>query len=445
MSASLLESFRLYWKSNKFTVNEKPFLLAASGGVDSMVLADMLLRTSVKFDVAHCNFRLRAGESDADEQLVSDWCKANGIRVHIARFDTNEATQNLHKGIQETARILRYEYFEKLKTEFDYRRIITAHHANDNAETVLMNLFKGTGIRGVHGILPDNGAIIRPLLFADKATIRRYADENNIPFREDASNAKDDYTRNAVRNIVVPAIEQIFPDFNQQINESIRKLSEAEIYFHKGIAAERKKLLEVRGNDIYIPIAKLKLREALPTLVFELLLPYGFNGNQIFGVLTLMESESGHYMVSETHRLIKNRAFLIITALKTEETDIVIVEAAPYAASTSIGTFHFEIVPTPDVLNESPNIAYFNNDKIEFPLILRRRKEGDYLYPFGMNMKKKKISRMLIDLKVPLHEKENIWVLEQDRQILWVAGIRTDERFKVKDGCENVLKVSLVR
>jgi tRNA(Ile)-lysidine synthase len=444
---SLFHQFQENWLK-QYSLNGKTplggVLLAVSGGMDSMVMAGLFLQSDIKIAVAHCNFGLRGVEADLDEQLVRDWCNTNNIKFHTAKFDTKKRSLEWKKGTQETARILRYEWFEEIRKENNYAKIVTAHHANDNVETLLVNLFKGTGISGLHGILPVNGNIIRPLLFATKEMLTAYANENKIQFREDASNTTDDYLRNAVRHNIVPVVEQLFPGAVTNVNESIARFSQAEILYKKAIEQEKKKLLEQRGQDFYIPVLKLRNRLPLSTICYELLHPFGFTSAQVPHILNLLSAETGHYVSSSTHRIIRNRNFLIITTIPADAADFIVVDAVPCTIDTGKYIFSFAIENKPKVIPANANEAYLDLKGIEFPIMLRKWRIGDYFYPFGMKMKKKKVSRLLIDEKVPLHEKEDIRILECSKRVAWVSGIRPDERFKVKDNTEKVLVVKRI-
>lgn len=440
MPHNLLIQFKEHWSAARATLTQ-PVLLAVSGGEDSMVMAHLFLKSNMPFAVAHCNFGLRADESELDEQLVRDWCNENNIPFHTIKFDTRQSAADWKKGTQETARILRYEWFEVVRKQHEYSRIVTAHHANDNVETLLINLFKGTGISGLHGIQPENGNIIRPLLFAGKDLIKNYSVENKIRYREDASNASDDYLRNAVRHHIIPAVQQSFPGAVTHVNESISRFAEVELLYKKAIEQERKKLLDKRGQDYYIPILKLRYRKPLATICYELLQPFGFSSAQVPHVLGLLDAATGHFVSSATHRIIRNRDFLIITTQPTVTADLVAIEAVPAVIDTHKYRFSFSIQDKPKSISTDANEACIDLAGIEFPIMLRKWRTGDYFYPFGMKMKKKKVSRLLIDEKVPLHEKEHIWILECSKRIAWVAGMRPDERFRVKASTEKVLIV----
>jgi tRNA(Ile)-lysidine synthase len=438
---TLLLQFQANWADKKLALQEDTILLAVSGGLDSMVMADLFLKSDIKFAVAHCNFQLRDKEADQDEQLVRGWAENNGIDLHTVRFQTKEKSAEWKKGTQETARILRYEWLEMIRAEKKYKSIATAHHANDNMETLLMNLFKGTGISGLHGIREQHGHIIRPLLFAQKEMLADYAGNNDVAYREDASNATDAYLRNAVRHHIVPVVKEWFPDAVKNVNESISRFAQAEILYKKAVEQERKQLLEQRGQDFYISVLKLKHRQPLETICYELFIPFGFVAAQVPHILQLLTAETGHYVLSGTHRIIRNRDFLIITSVATTAADLIAIEGVPCTIETGAAYFVCSIEKKPDVISADPNIAYIDLNKIEFPLILRNWHIGDYFYPLGMNMKKKKLSKFLIDQKIPLHEKEHIRVLECGKRIVWITGMRLDERFKVKNSTEQVLVI----
>ena len=405
----LLQQFKDHWTARHLHLQGVPVLLAVSGGMDSMVMAYLFLNSAIPFAIAHCNFGLRAEASDLDEQLVTEWCAKREIPVHVTRFATKERSAEWKKGTQETARILRYEWFEEIRKENKYCRIATAHHANDNVETLLINLFKGTGIAGIHGILPENGYIIRPLLFATREAITAYAAENNIAFRNDASNDTDDYLRNAVRHNIVPVVKEWFPNAIVNVSESIARFAEAEVLYRKAVEQERKKLIEKSGQDYYIPILKLKKHTPLSTIVYELLLPFGFSSAQIPHILGLLDSGSGHYIASSSHRVIRDWDFLIVTALHAESADHIMVDAVPCVVETGKYRFSFALVPRPAVIHADAAVAYLDAALIEFPLTLRKWRMGDYFYPFGMKMKKKKVSRLLIDEKSAASRKKKTY------------------------------------
>lgn len=429
---------------------DKKVIVAVSGGLDSMVLAAILLELNVEFTLAHCNFHLRADESNTDEAFVADWAKDNNVPLFIQHFDTNKILEKEGGNLQEVARNLRYNWFEQLRIDNACDYIATAHHADDSIETMLMNFFKGTGIKGLHGILLKQGTIIRPLLKLTRDEIRRYASEKNISWREDSSNRKLDYTRNKIRHQLMPVLKDIFPNVTANLQGNIERLKDAGDIYDVQIEKLTKKLTEQRGSEYYIPVRKLKNIQPLSTIIYELLKPFNFLPSQTQQVLQLLQAETGRYVSSATHRVIRNRELLIIAAQRTEDASFVLIEEQEIAAGSenSIGHFKlkFEAQTFDGAINNLPQantIAAIDYTELTFPLIVRPWKQGDYFYPLGMK-KKKKIARFLIDQKIPLHEKERIWVVESDKRIVWVIGQRLDDRFKIKPHTQRLLKIAVM-
>ncbi len=443
--SALQKAFPENWNKKGFQKLKAPHLLAVSGGKDSMALAHLLLSSKVDFAVAHCNFKLRGEDANGDETFVKTFAEKHNLPFFSVAFDTQNISAARKTGIQETARSLRYEWLENVRAENNYGSIITAHHADDNAETLLINLLRGTGIAGLHGIREHHEKLLRPLLFATREMIDAYAAENKIDFREDASNAGDKYLRNAIRHKVIPAFKEIMPDAIVRLNDNIHRFAEAEILYQKALQRKIKKLLEPRGNDFYIPIRKLIQQEALHTICFEMLRPFGFSSAQIPDVLALLDAESGRYVSSTDFRIIRNRDFLIITKNETAETDFILIDAFPKTIETETAQFLFKTSKMPENPTGTIEEIYLDLQEINQPLILRKWRTGDYFYPLGMGMKKKKLSRFFIDQKLPLHEKENVWILESNKRIAWVCGMRIDERFKIKPTTKQALKVVMKR
>ncbi len=435
--------FSEHLKKQGWANRPRPILLAVSGGIDSMVMANLFLNIKMPFAIAHCNFQLRGADADQDEQLVHDWCIKQNVPFFVNHFDTGNIAKEWKKGIQETARKLRYDWFLQLCKQENFTYIATAHHANDTVETLLINLFKGTGIKGLQGIPAQNGNIIRPLLFATRKAIAAYAESHQVPYREDASNASDKYLRNIVRHQLIPKIEEHFPDAGAKLYDSIHRFTEAALLYDEAVERKIKKLKEQRGKDLYIPVRKLEKATPLSTLCYELFKPYDFSKEQLPQLIDLMKAESGKYLLSPTYQLIKDRNFLILTERTTQNTDLLLVESVPCTIPAGTLHFQFSLIHKPQVCSTSADIALIDFSQISFPMVLRKWRQGDYFYPLGMNRKKKKLSRFFIDQKIPLHEKENIWVLECNKKIVWIAGWRLDERFKLTDTTTEVLKIEM--
>jgi tRNA(Ile)-lysidine synthase len=442
---SLQEKFNRFWEERYAPLSSAncELVLAVSGGIDSVVLTDLIFNAGFTFAIAHCNFQLRGDESERDEGFVRSLAEKYGAKALVKRFDALQYAEQKKIGIQEAARELRYQWFDELlacQLPTANCQLITAHHADDNVETVLFNIFRGTGINGLHGILPKQGKIIRPLLFAKRAEILAYAKEKKLDWVEDSSNESTKYTRNYIRHEVLPMLKQIFPAVTENISNSIERWREGEELYEQALAINKKKLCELRGNEAHIPVLKLQRSSPVKTIIYEIIKDFGFSSSQSEEVIALLESESGKYVASSSHRIIRNRGWLIITPNATETADNILVEQEDKKVSFAGGELVIEATTNlqPSATN---TIATLDAGDITFPLLLRKWKQGDYFYPFGMR-KKKKISRFLIDQKVSLNDKEKVWVVESNKKILWIVGHRIDDRFKITPATRKVLRIT---
>ena len=304
-----------------------------------------------------------------------------------------------------------------------------------------MNFFKGTGIKGLHGILPKQKRIIRPLLFAKKEEILLFAKENNLSFVEDSSNITDKYTRNYFRNQLIPSIQKVFPEVEDNLLHNIERLKDAEILYRQAIQLHKKKLLEYKGNEIHIPVLKLLKAEPLKTIIYEIIKEVGFTAHQTDEVLHLLKSESGKYVSSSTHKIIKDRKWIIITPENTIVSSNILIDKNDKKIAFENGQLDIKELERDraSILAEN-SIAMLDAKDIVFPLLLRKWKQGDYFYPLGMQ-KKKKLSRFFIDQKLSLVEKGKIWIIESDKKILWVVGKRIDDRFKITNSTKTILQI----
>ena len=438
---SLLQNFQQYIDRNHLFTKKDKLLLAVSGGVDSVVLCELCKQAGYDFAIAHCNFRLRGSDSDRDEQFVKQLAEKYAVPFHVTAFDTSATAKAAKKSIEETARNLRYEWFEEIRSKSDCAFIATAHHANDNIETVLMNFFRGTGIKGLHGILPKQNKIVRPLLFAKKDDLASFAAANKLAFVTDYTNTQNDFTRNYFRNELIPAVQKVFPAAEDNLLNNITRLGEAEQLYNDAINLYKKKLLEVKGNEVHIPVLKLQQTKPLQTVLFEIIKDYGFTSSQTAEVAALLQSESGKYVQSSTHRIIRNRKWLIISPNKTEEAANIIIEESDKTIAFELGLLQIEKHAELSTISHQLSTAQLDTAEIKFPLLLRKWKQGDYFYPLGMQ-KKKKLSRFFIDQKLSLTDKEKVWVLESNKKILWVIGLRIDDRFKISAKTKEVLQIN---
>lgn len=441
----LLEKFKEYIAKEKlFTAGDR-LLVAVSGGLDSVVLVELCRRCGYEFGIAHCNFQLRGAESERDEEFVRGLGARYG-EVRVERFDTSAYAGTNKVSVQVAARELRYGWFESMVREGAANWIVTAHHLDDNIETMLMHFFKGTGIAGMRGMLPKQGNIVRPLLFARKEELRAFAVEAGLQWVEDSSNESDKYTRNFFRHQLIPLVEQAYPASLNSLADNLERFREVEALYRQAVEGWTKKLMEVRGSDVHIPVEKLRKAAPLPTVVYELLAPFGFSPQQAGEVIALMDSPTGRYVRGRTHRVLKNRNWLIVTPLGETEALPILIEEGQGAANFPEGELRLTRLDVGELrtLDQGAGVALLDAGRIGLPLLLRPWKAGDYFYPLGLR-KKKKVARFLIDAKVSMAEKERVWVLEMDKKLLWIVGRRIDDRWKIGPGTKEVLRIEWVK
>ncbi len=428
----------------KLFVHSDRLLLAVSGGLDSVVLCHLLDKMGYDFEIAHCNFCLRGPESERDETFVRELARQYNRPIHVRRFDTSDYAARQRVSIQVAARELRYNWFLALigtGAAGSLKYIVTAHHMDDNIETLLMNFFRGTGMAGLHGILPRQENLMRPLLFARKEQLEQYAQAFSLSWVEDSSNDTDKYARNFFRRQVIPLVERTIPGAMENVAANIGRFREAEILYRQAIGSHKEKLLEKKGEEWHIPLLKLKKSNPLETILYEIIREFGFSPGQVQGVISLMDSETGRYLLSGTHRILKNRQWLIISPLQHAGSPHILIEKGQTTVDYGNGSLVIKEIPSQShrLLTDAA-VAQIDADAICYPLCLRKWKPGDYFYPLGMP-KKKKVGRFLIDARVSATEKERTWVLEMDRKIIWVVGHRIDDRFKITPRTTLVLKI----
>lgn len=428
----MLQQFTNYINEEGLIKPKNKILLAISGGLDSVVLAHLFKKSSLYIEFAHVNFQLRGDESNRDEAFVRTLATSLNVPLHVKHVDTEGFATEHKLSIQEAARKIRYDWFHLLLTEQKLDLIATAHHADDNVETMLMNLFRGTGLAGMRGILPKQGKIIRPLLFSSRAQIEQFAQENNISHVEDSSNASDKYTRNFLRIHLIPQLTSVWPEAAENLRDNLTRFRESEQLYKESLDRRLKKLVIDKGDDIHIPVEGLRFAGPVKTLLFEIFHPKGFSSRQMDEIFRLMNADTGSYIDSSSHRIIKNRNWFICTPLHKDRPNLIIIDKKDSEVNTTAGLLTLRKQNVSIIENTSPDrsSATLDSGKIEFPLILRPWKPGDYFYPLGMS-KKKKVARFLIDQKIPKHEKEQVLVLESAGRICWVLGLRIDDRFKV--------------
>lgn len=443
---SLLLRFQSNIKEQNLFTTKDNLLLAVSGGVDSVVMTELCKQGGYNFIIAHCNFQLRGEESDRDENFVKELGRKYIVEVVVKRFGTENYADEKKISIQEAARELRYNWFDefiKQSTDKPINYLLTAHHADDNAETVAMNFFRGTGLHGLTGIPVSAGYIRRPLLSFSKDELLLFASENKINFTEDSSNLSSKYTRNLFRNEIIPAVSKVYPQVKENLQNNIFRFKEIEKLYKLSVGEIKKKLCKPKDREVHIPVKQLMAFHNR-ALIYEIIMDYGFTEKQVEEVAKLSESNSGRYITSAANdfRIIKHRHWFIISPVLSEHSENIIIEEKDKRIQFSSGTLQLEMTPAS---NQQPltssRIACLDASEITFPLLLRKWKSGDYFYPLGMR-KKKKLSRFFIDQKLSKTDKEKVWLLEMNKKIIWVVGHRIDDRFKVTGSAKQLLKIS---
>lgn len=428
-----------------FEANE-PILLAVSGGVDSMVMAELFHRAGYNFAIAHCNFGLRGSESNQDEAFVSSVAASYKVKLHVKHFKTREYAGFNKMSVQMAARTLRYDWFEELLSTEGYKVIATAHHLDDQIETFFINVLRGTGISGLHGILPNRMNIVHPMMFAFRRQIEEYASDEAIAFREDSSNRTTKYVRNKIRHDLIPLLGEINPEFRKTITATIERMRETELLLRNHIEQVSSSIIKYDDDVLTIDITSLKELEPLDLYLYEILQPYNFNRSVCLEIAQSIGEISGKIFFSPTHRLLKDREQLIITVTGNEDKDMAvesIIEVDTTEIKKPIHLKFSRLKNSPDLkISKSGNIALLDASKLQYPLKLRKWKEGDYFVPYGMN-NNKKLSDYFIDNKFSIVEKENAWLLISGNTIAWLVGHRIANGFKITNETTDILKIEL--
>lgn len=443
----LFQAFANHWKEKLAgTVNpDSLLLLAISGGIDSVVLAQLIARSGFKFEMAHMNFQLRGAESERDELFVRKLAQQLEVKLHVQRVDTTIFATEHKLSVQEAARELRYQWFAELRTDIltaaahENKKqsgcwILTAHQADDNIETLLLHLFRGTGLEGLSGIQPvrKKEALIRPLLPFYKKELAAYAVEQELSYVEDSSNATDHYTRNKLRQHLMPVLQELFPEVAKQLTGNIDRFREGLQIYRTAVQQQIDRITIRQGEELHIPIQSWKQLNPLSTFTWEIIHPFGFHAAQIPEIIKLLEAETGKFCQSATHRIIRNRKHLVIAPLSDQLPSVISIAENDQTILFSGGTIEQTTIAYERIPMDTPaNEIYISTAELKYPLLLRKWQQGDYFYPLGLN-KKKKISKFLIDLKLSITDKEKVFVLTSQDKIIWVVGLRLDHRFRLQ-------------
>jgi tRNA(Ile)-lysidine synthase len=437
----MIEQFQNHILNRFSFLQKRKLLIAISGGIDSVVLTHLCHDLHFNTALAHCNFNLRGDESDADEEFVLQLAENLNLEVFIESFDTKIYAKSNKLSIQMAARDLRYHWFKELAEQLNFDYILTAHHADDNLETFLINLSRGTGLDGLTGIPEVNDNLVRPLLSFSREMIETYAKEKNYKWREDSSNSSKKYVRNKLRLDIIPALKDLNPNFLQSFQTTLNNLNDtADIVEESLNAVLKRAIVSIDNSEMQIKVSAFKKLNNPKAYLHEFLKDYGFT--EWNDVVNLLYAQSGKQVFSPKYRLLKDRDVLILKEIDSNESDVIIsISEADSEVQLPLGAFVLSDVSQIEETNS--RIIYVDKETLKFPLTLRKWGQGDYFYPSGMQGKKK-LSKYFKDEKLSLIEKENIWLLCSSEDVVWVIGMRTDRRFKVRGSTRNILKIKLV-
>ena len=419
-------------------LKNKKILLAVSGGLDSMVLTHLFQQLDYGVALAHCNFQLRGIESFEDQKFVQNYADENKIQVFITQFDTEAFAKDYKLSTQVAARELRYNWFYELLNDNNFDYLLTAHHADDNLETFLINLSRGTGIDGLTGIPIENEQVIRPLLLFSRDEISIYAKENNISWREDSSNASDKYLRNKIRHDLIPILKEINPNFLSSFQKTQNYLQEAKVMVEDASIMIYQQVAQEVGDDIHFDLKQLIRLSNYKSYLYQWLREFGFTAWE--DIYDLVEGQTGKMVYANEFRLIKNRYFLILSSINSADNLEYFINEREKDVNIPL---NITFTPVDDYFITENTTIFADRDKLNFPLTLRRWQQGDVFQPLGMKGQSKKLSKFFKDEKLSILEKENTWLLCSENQIVWIVGIRQDERFKIENSTINKLKISI--
>lgn len=434
----MIEAFIRHIRSKSILDSAKTYLLACSGGLDSICLGTLLNEIKIPFEVAHVNFRLRAEESDEDEAFVRNWAKSIGRTIHILQPDTITFARENQLSIQMAAREIRYDWFEQLRTQRNLEGIVLAHQEDDQMETIFLNLLRGTGIEGIYGMAERRGWLIRPLLPFSRAEILNFAIQNGLMWREDSSNIKTNYKRNKLRIQALPVLYEVSKDSKSNLQTSFSRLKDTGKAFTTLFEIWKKEHIKIEDGFQILIASKLSTLPGAASLLYFWLRPFGFNSGQSSEILdSSIRGESGAIFESSTHLLNLDRDSLIL-APKSTPFELIEIDSDDVEISLPEGKYDLRRLDGHTDLDKNPQNAMLDMERVSFPFLIRSWEEGDRFIPLGMK-NSKKISDFLIDLKIPLLKKKGIKVLVSEGEIAWVIGLRVADWAKCTAATRKVL------
>lgn len=437
----MLEKFKDYINANKLISQKGKVLLAVSGGMDSVIMTEIFKLSGFDYSIAHCNFHLRGVESNEDALFVEALSKEAKVEFYLKDFDTAGYAAENKLSIQMAARQLRVCWLEDLVEQYGYQCYATAHHQDDQIETLFINLLRGCGISGLHGILPKVGVLIHPMLFTNRTEIEAFAKNNNILYREDSSNFTQNYLRNKIRHSLIPVIREIEPGYQKIFHENTERFQLVEDIYQQQIQTAKSQLVEDVNDQIHISIKLLQVLHPPEGYLYEIISIYGFNYSQVKSIVLSLSKQSGKKYFSKTHILLKDRDLLIIEKKTIHEAvykEFLI--SSEMSHLTHPVNLEIKDCPIENVFfdKKNKNLAFLDSDKLKFPLKIRKWEKGDFFYPLGMKGRKL-ISDFWVDNKISIVDKKKIWLLISDGHIVWIIGQRIDNRYRISEETKNVL------
>ena len=441
----MLDTIKQFFKEHEID-KKAGFIIAVSGGADSITLLHAFKYLNLRIYALHCNFNLRGKESNMDEQFVKRFCETYGIPMSVKHFDTQEYAKQKGISIEMAARELRYEWFEEMRQKKKMDYIVVGHHADDLAETLFINICRGTGIKGLTGIRPVKDHILRPLLSRSREEIIAYIEQNQLGYRTDSTNNSLDYVRNKIRHMIIPVCKDINPSFLNTVRENCNTLKEVEQIYRYGIDRLKEEVISEENGEILIDIQKTLATPAPYTLLFEILRPYGFNATQIEDILASSDAIPGKQFEAEEYLLTKGRIYWrLFNILEKEDERTLLADSGEYHVDDMIFQLDEQNIDDTFIIPCDLNTGCFDLDKITYPLVLRHWSTGDWFCPLGMKRSKKKLSDFFTDLKFSAKQKKECLILQSGKDIIWVVGHRIDDRYKVSPATKRVLIIKQLK